>query len=108
MINKIRMYLTQLLCPHCAENEGVVEEINSRLSPEKRIRNVNVTWDFNYNFNLNPISKVLDADSTPSTYLSGRLMEGTGGREYFKSFLKSYLERKGDIKKTYFDEYFDL
>ena len=117
LLDKFRWYLNQMLCGGCIPQEGVVEEINSLLPPSKRIRSLNVLWDFNYVFkmgksdrriNLNPEIDMLDCDSTPSIFLGGVLHEGYGGRAYFKSYLKGYLEKKGDIKKSYFDEYFGL
>lgn len=103
-----RWYIHQLLCAGCQLYEGVVEEINSLLKPEKRIRKVDVTWDFNYPFNLAPELKALKTDATPSLLLGNRLKEGYGGKSYLKGFLKGYLEKKGDIKRTYFDEHFGL
>lgn len=110
MLNKIRWYINQLLCPNCELQEGVVEEMNSRVSPDKRIRSINVTWDFNkpYLFNFSPELKMVDADATPSLFLAGRMVEGYGGKSYLKSLLRGYFERKGDIRRTYFDEHFGL
>ena len=108
LLNKFRFYFNQMLCHGCIPQEGVIEEVNSLLPPNKRIRNVDVLWDFNYNFKLNPELEMIKCNATPSIYLGGRLQEGHGGRAYFKGFLKGYLERKGDIKKSYFDEYFGL
>ena len=108
LLDKFRWYLNQMLCHGCIPQEGVVEEINSLLPPSKRIRNINVLWDFNYDINLNPELRMIDANATPSIFLNGRLQEGHGGMAYFKSYLKGYFEKKGDIKKTYFDEYFGL
>ena len=108
LLDKFRWYLNQPLCSGCIPQEGVVEEVNSLLSPDKRIRNINVLWDFNYDINLNPELNMLDCNATPSIFLNGRLQEGHGGKAYFKGFLKGYFEKKGDIKKSYFDEYFDL
>src|SRR3990167_8464852 len=108
LLNKFRWYLQQPFCRGCQPQEGVVEEINSLLSPSKRIKIINVLWDFNYNINLNPEINMLNCDATPSVFLNGRLKEGHGGRAYFKEFLKGYFEKKGDIKKSYFDEYFGL
>ena len=105
---EIRWYIRQLLCSGCQLYEGVVEEINTLLKPEKRIRGIDVTWDFNYDFHLAPELKSLKTDATPSLLLGNVLKEGYGGKPYFKSFLKGYLERKGDIKRTYFDEHFGL
>lgn len=90
------------------EQEGVIESINIKLPPEKRIRNINATWDFNYGINLSPETRTLNADATPSTYIAGRLVEGSCGKVYFNSLLRGYLEKRGDIKRTYFDEYFEL
>ena len=117
LLSKFRWYLQQAFCPNCIPQEGVVEEINSLLPPSKRIRSINVLWDFNYVFkvgeldrriNLNPEIDMLDCDVTPSIFLNGRLQEGLGGRAYFKGFLKGYFEKKGDIKRSYFDEHFGL
>jgi len=92
--------------------EGIIAEINSLLKPEKRIRSVDVTYDFtSYGFNLAPELASLrekDVNATPSLLLGNRLKEGYGGIPYFKGFLRGYFERKGDIKKTYFDEFFGL
>jgi len=108
LLNRFRWYLQQSLCSGCIPQEGVVEEINIHLPPEKKIRSINVLWDFNYNINLNPEINMLNCDATPSIFLNGRLKEGHGGRAYFKGFLKGYFEKKGDIRKSYFDGYFDL
>ena len=108
LLNKFRWYLNQAFCGGCIPQEGVVEEVNSLLPPNKRIRSINVLWDFNYDFKLNPELNMLKCDATPSIFLNGRLQEGHGGRAYFKGFLKGYFEKKGDIKRSYFDEYFDL
>ena len=108
LLNKFRWYLNQLLCSGCIPQEGVVEEINSLLPPSKRIRSINVLWDFNYGINLNPEINMLKSNATPSIFLSGNLQEGYGGRAYFKGFLKGYFEKKGDIKRSYFDDYFGL
>ena len=108
LLNKFRWYLQQAFCGGCIPQEGVVEEVNSLLPPNKRIRSINVLWDFNYDFKLNPELNMLKCDATPSIFLNGRLQEGHGGRAYFKGFLKGYFEKKGDIKRSYFDEYFDL
>lgn len=90
------------------DQEGIIEKINSRLAPGKKIKNVDVTWDFNYGFNFKPESRIVNTNATPSVYSNGTMVEGGGGRKYFESFLKGYLETKGDIKRTYFDEYYDL
>ena len=108
LLNKFRWYLNQAFCGGCIPQEGVVEEVNSLLPPNKRIRSINVLWDFNYDFKLNPELNMLKCDVTPSIFLNGRLQEGHGGKAYFKGFLKGYFERKGDIKRSYFDEYFSL
>lgn len=100
--------MNHMFCHNCKDQEGVLEEVNSLVSPDKRIKNKNVFWNFNYGLELNQEVELLDCDATPSTYLAGTLLEGFGGREYFKSFLKGYLEGKGDIKKTFFDEHYDL
>ena len=108
LLNKFRWNIFSPFCSGCIPQEGVVEEINSLLPPNKRIRSINVLWDFNYNINLNPEVNMLDCNATPSVFLNGRLQEGHGGKAYFKGFLKGYFEKKGDIKKSYFDEYFSL
>ena len=92
LLNKFRWNLYSPLCNGCIPQEGVVEEINSLLSPNKRIRNINVLWDFNYEINLNPEINMLNSNATPSIFLNGNLQEGFGGRAYFKGLLKGYFE----------------
>lgn len=95
-----RMLIIQRDCPHCKLIYGVAEEFNMFLSPEKRIRIVDVTDSWDYNMNLEPITNHIDIKGTPTLYLGGEhpvLMEGITTRNYFKGFLRGYLEKMGDL-----------
>lgn len=102
-----RFYIEQINCPYCQELKSIVEDINILLSPEKRIRIIDATWDWGFGINLNPILNYVDIDATPSVYLDGNVYQGFTSREHLRGFLMGYLETIGDIKRKYFDEYSD-
>ena len=95
-----RLFFVQRNCVHCKLIHGVVEEFNMFLKPGKQIKVIDVTDSWDYNLNLMPIINHIDIKGTPTLYLGGEhpvLMEGITTRDYFKGFLKGYLEKAGDL-----------
>jgi hypothetical protein len=95
-----RLLIVQRDCVHCKLIYGVAEEFNVFLKPEKKIRIVDVSDNWNFNVDLQPIVNHIDIKGTPTLYLGGEhpiLVEGVTTREWFKGFLKGYLEKAGDL-----------
>ena len=87
-------------CEHCKLIYGVAEELNVFLPPEKRIRIVDVTHSWNFNMDIEPIINYIELKGTPTLFLGGYnpiVVEGITTREYFKGYLKGYLEKVGDL-----------
>ena len=96
----IRILLIQSHCPHCLLYKGVVEEINMKLQPSKRIKIIDVAEMWTYGVELEPIVNQIDIKGTPTLYLGGKnpiAIEGVSTRSYLKGFLTSYFQKLGEI-----------
>ena len=95
-----RAIFIQQSCSHCKLIYGVVEEFNIFLKPEKRIKIVDITDNWAYNVDLEPIVNHIDIKGTPTLYLGGEhpvVVDGVTTRDWLKGFLKGYLEKAGDL-----------
>mgnify|MGYP001604644954 CR=1 FL=1 len=98
--NNHRMLFQRPGCPHCKLYLGVIEEINIFLNPEKRIRIIDVTEEWDLGVKTEEIASYLDIKGTPTLYLGGKnpvVLEGVTTRPYLKGFLKGYFERLGEL-----------
>jgi len=93
----------QRTCPLCEDMEGIVENFNIMLPPDKMIKVIDVSWDWGFDVTLTPLLNHVDIQGTPSIYLDGVLYEGFASREHLMGFLESFLRVKGEIKTRYFD-----
>ena len=94
MIN--RLLFIKNGCPHCSKVKSVVPDINIKLSPEKRIRIINITAE-DYNANMHPVAKLVNFENTPFLYLDGICVEGMTSEYYAKDYITKHLKMKGEL-----------
>lgn len=83
-------------CPFCSMIKPVVAKINTQLSPENRIRIIDLTSE-DFGIKLHQITNRINIENTPFLYLDGICMEGITSEEYAENYIKQYLRMKGEI-----------
>ena len=95
--NKFRVFFYYVGCPYCRMVYGVIERINARLKPGKRIATVNI-------YSSDKRVEIIDPDAVPFIYLDGYAIKGVTSKVYIEELLKSYMKEMGDYieQKKYY------
>lgn len=93
-----RFLIVESGCPFCAKYFPVIQKINMLLSPERRIKIINVN-ELEWNINFSPIIDLVKWKGTPFLYISGIVSEGITTKEYAEGFLMAVLEKEFLIQK---------
>ena len=101
---KPRILLVRQGCHHCRKWHGIVERINFKLPPEKRIKIVDVILNQAYDIDIEPLLNKVPWQGTPTLILTGLTsngieldpqvisIEGMSSRQYAMSYLLELLK----------------
>lgn len=96
-LSNARLLFTQDGCPFCRMMRLEVKYVNHLLSPEKRIREINVK-------SHHPVLAMIKPKHTPTLYLDGYTLIGTTSEKYMRGFLYGYLRKTGEITDNYLSD----